>query len=151
MGKAAVRLGTCEDQREWRCHSEYRGRIRQSQGAGAVGGYSYMEMGNMWKSKLGSCQRIWSLNASLSAKFNGGEDYWALRNWCVHALCTYRLFLAVVLVRSDVELQRSGSELVEGRSQLKAVLEQRHPCKDVQTQSGSWHGYHQTPHIPVEW
>lgn len=52
MGKAAVRLGTSEDQGEWRCHSEYRGRIRQSQGAVAamtwkdVGGCnSDMEMG----------------------------------------------------------------------------------------------------------
>lgn len=52
-------------------------------------------------------------------------------------VCTYRLFLAVVLVWSDVQLQWSGSELVEGRSQLKAVLKQRHPGKDVQTQSGS--------------
>lgn len=52
-------------------------------------------------------------------------------------VCTYRLFLAVVFMWSDVQLQRSGSELVEGRSQLKAVLEQRHPRKDVQTQSGS--------------
>lgn len=69
----------------------------------------------------------------------------------MHAcVCTYRLFLAVILVRSDVQLQRSGGELVEGRGQLEAVLEQRHPGKDVQTQSGSRHGYHQTPHIPVE-
>lgn len=51
--------------------------------------------------------------------------------------CTYRLLLAVVLVRSDVQLQRSGGELVEGRSQLEAVLEQRNPGKDVQTQPGS--------------
>lgn len=50
---------------------------------------------------------------------------------------TYRLFLVVVLMWSDMQLQRSGSELVEGRSQLKAVLEQRHTGKDVQTQSGS--------------
>lgn len=50
---------------------------------------------------------------------------------------TYRLFLAVVFMRSDVQLQRSGSKLVEGRSQLKAVLEQRHPGKNVQAQSGS--------------
>lgn len=63
---------------------------------------------------------------------------------------TYRLLLVVVLVWSDVELQRSGSELVEGGSQLKAILEQRHPGEDVQTQSGSRHGHHQTPHISVE-
>lgn len=59
-------------------------------------------------------------------------------NWCVQACaCTYRLFLAVVFVRPDVQLHGSGSELVEDRSQLEAVLEQRHPGKDVQTQSGS--------------
>ncbi len=81
MGKAAVRLGTSEDQREWRCHSEYKGRIRRVQQKWAV-------MWNMWKSKLGSYRQIWSSSASLSAKFNGGEDYWALRNWCVHA-CVY--------------------------------------------------------------
>lgn len=52
-------------------------------------------------------------------------------------VCTYRLFLAVVLMRPDVQLQRSGGELVEGGSELKAVLEQRHSGKDVQTQSGS--------------
>ena len=63
---------------------------------------------------------------------------------------TYRLFLAVVFVWSDVQLQRSSGELVEGWSQLEAVLEQRHSGEDVQTQSGSGHGYHQTPHIPVE-
>lgn len=65
-------------------------------------------------------------------------------------MSAYRLFLAVVLVRSDVQLQRSGSELVEGRSQLEAVLEQRHSGEDVQTQPGSRHGHNQTPHIPVE-
>lgn len=37
---------------------------------------------------------------------------------------SYRLFLVVVLMWSDVQLQWSGSELVEGRSQLEAVLEQ---------------------------
>lgn len=42
---------------------------------------------------------------------------------CMH-VCAYRLFLAVVLVRPDVQLQRSGRELVEGGSQLEAVLEQ---------------------------
>lgn len=40
---------------------------------------------------------------------------------CVSA---YRLLLVVVLVWSDVQLQRSGGELVEGRSQFKAVLKQ---------------------------
>lgn len=73
---------------------------------------------------------------------------------CAHVcVCvyTYRLFLAVVFMWPDVQLQRSGGELVEGRSKLEAVLEQRHSCKDVQTQSGSWHGNHQTPHIPVKW
>lgn len=55
---------------------------------------------------------------------------------------TYRLFLVVVLMGPDVQLQRSGGELVEGGSELKAVLEQRHPGKDVQTQSGSRHGHH---------
>lgn len=64
-------------------------------------------------------------------------------------VCTHRFFLAKVFVWSDVQLQRSGCELVEGRSQLEAVLEERHPSKDVQPQSGSRHGYHQTPHIPV--
>lgn len=48
-------------------------------------------------------------------------------------MCTYGLLLVVVLMWSDVQLQRSGGELVEGRSKLKAVLEQRHPCKDVET------------------
>lgn len=65
-------------------------------------------------------------------------------------VCTYRFFLAKVFVWSDVQLQRSGCELVEGRSELKAVLEEWDPSKDVQAQSGSWHGYHQTPHIPVK-
>lgn len=50
----------------------------------------------------------------------------------------------------DVQLQRSGRELVEGRSELEAVLEQRHSSKDVQTQSGSRHGNHQAPYIPVK-
>lgn len=62
---------------------------------------------------------------------------------------THRFFLAKEFVWSDVQLQRSGRELVEGRSQLEAVLEERDPSKDVQPQSGSRHGYHQTPHIPV--
>lgn len=65
-------------------------------------------------------------------------------------VCTYRFFLAEVLVWSDVQLQRTGGELVEGRRELEAVLEERDPCKDVQAQSGSGHGYHQTPHIPVK-
>lgn len=64
-------------------------------------------------------------------------------------VCTYRLFLVVVFLRPDVQLQRSGGELVEGRRELKAVLEQRHPGEDVEAQSGSGHGHHQTPHIPV--
>lgn len=68
---------------------------------------------------------------------------------CV-CVCTYRFFLAKVFVWSDVQLQRSGCELIEGRSELKAVLEEWDPSKDVQAQSGSWHGYHQTPHIPVK-
>lgn len=50
---------------------------------------------------------------------------------------TYGLFLAVVFMRPDMQLQGSGSELVEDRSQLEAVLKQRHPGEDVQTQSGS--------------
>lgn len=62
---------------------------------------------------------------------------------------THRFFLAKVFMWSDVQLQRSGCELVEGRSQLEAVLEERDPSEDVQAQSGSRHGYHQTPHIPV--
>lgn len=66
-------------------------------------------------------------------------------------VCTYRFFLAKVFVWSDVQLQRSRCELVEGRSELKAVLEEWDPSKDVQAQSGSWHGYHQTPHISVKW
>lgn len=37
---------------------------------------------------------------------------------------TYRFFLAEVFVRSDVQLQRSGGELVEGGSELEAVLEE---------------------------
>lgn len=72
-----------------------------------------------------------------------------MRN-CVVPVCTYGLFLAVVLVRPDVQLHGSGGELVEDGSQLEAVLEQRHPGEDVQTQPGSGHGYHQTPHVPVE-
>lgn len=47
-----------------------------------------------------------------------------------------------------MQLQRSGGELVEGRRELKAVLEERHPGEDVQAQSGSGHGHHQTPHVP---
>lgn len=52
-------------------------------------------------------------------------------------VCTYRFFLAEVFVRSDVQLQRPGGELVEGGSELEAVLEERDPCKDVQAQPGS--------------
>ncbi len=81
------------------------------------------------------------MSASLSAKYNGAEDYGVEKLlvcvcMCV-CLCTYRLLLTVVFMWSDVQLQRSGGELVEGRSQLEAVLEQRHSGKDVQTQSGS--------------
>lgn len=65
-------------------------------------------------------------------------------------VCTYRLFLVVIFLRPDVQLQRSGGELVEGRRELKAVLEQRHPGEDVQAQSGSRHGHHQTPDVPAE-
>lgn len=85
-----------------------------------------------------------------SAKYNGVENYCASRHKS-DTLCvsTHRLFLAVVFMRSDVQLQWPGSELVEGGSQLKAVLEQGDPGKDVQTQPGSRHGHHQTPHIPM--
>lgn len=48
-----------------------------------------------------------------------------------------------------MQLQRSGGELVEGRCELKAVLEQRHPGEDVQAQSSSRHGHHETPDVPV--
>lgn len=71
--------------------------------------------------------------------------------WCV-CVCvhTYRLFLVVVFLGPDVQLHGSGGELVEGGRELKAVLEERHPGEDVQTQSGSRHGHHQTPHVPAE-
>lgn len=52
-------------------------------------------------------------------------------------VCTYRFFLAEVFVRSDVQLQRSGGELVERGSELEAVLKERDPCEDVQAQSCS--------------
>lgn len=122
MSKAAVTRGTSEDYGESRCHSEYRRRIKHQEAVAAVtlkdvgGNNSCMKWTLMWKRKL------------LISKFK------KLGCACV---CTYRLFLAVVFMGPDVQLQRSGSELVEGRSELEAVLEQRHSRKDVQTQSGS--------------
>lgn len=72
MGKAAVTRGTSEDHGEWRCHSEYRGRIRQSQEAvpamtlkDVEGCNSCMEMGTDVEKKA-SYQQIWSLSVSLS-------------------------------------------------------------------------------------
>lgn len=65
-------------------------------------------------------------------------------------VCTYGLFLVVILLGPDVQLHWSGRELVKGRRELEAVLEQRHPGEDVQAQTGSGHGHHQTPHVPAE-
>lgn len=66
------------------------------------------------------------------------------------SVCTHRLSLCVIFIGSDVELHGSGSELVEGRSQFKAVLEQTDPSKDVEAKSGPGHGYYQPSHISVE-
>ena len=68
----------------------------------------------------------------------------------MRARVTYRLLLVVVFVRSDVQLQRAGGQLVEGGGELKAVLEQGDPAEDIEAQSGSGHGHHQTPHVPVD-
>lgn len=129
-----------------------RGRIRQSQEAVAAmmlkGATVVWKWALMWKRKLLiSKSGAWVFHYQWSKRWLSFKKPVCA---CV-CVCTYRLFLAVVFMWPDVQLQRSGGELVEGRSKLEAVLEQRHSRKDVQTQSRSWHGNHQTPHIPVKW
>lgn len=95
-------------------------------------------MAAMTGKDVGECNNYVKMGANIGSYLQISEDYCAFRNRCVHACAsTYGLFLAVVFVRPDVQLHESGSELVEDRSQLEAILEQRHPREDVQTQSGS--------------